>query len=110
MILKEPQRSINSDKQSFRMMTNFQNTKTLEMQAFLVRPLKPGPLGEDYPITAFFENKRFSSFLANFKFMTAIGLFAKKNLRIFCFQKPLYLDNDFFQVPRFARNIGTSRK
>ena len=78
MILKEPQRSINSDKQSPRMMTNFQNTKILEMQAFSVRPLKPGPVGEDYPITAFFENKRFSSFLANFKFMTVIGLFAKK--------------------------------
>ena len=54
MILKEPQRSINSDKQSPRMMTNFQNTKILEMQVFSVRPV-----GEDYPITAFFENKRF---------------------------------------------------
>ena len=44
MILKEPQRSINSGKQSPRMMTNFQNTKILEMQAISVRPLKPGPL------------------------------------------------------------------
>ena len=83
MTLKEPQ-----------MMTNFQNTKILQMQAFSVKPLKPGPLGEDYPITAFFETKRFISFWANFKFMTFIGPFAKKkNLRIFCFQKPLKLDN-----------------
>ena len=62
MILKEPQRSINSGKQSPPMMTNFQNTKILQMQAFSVRPLKPGSLGEDYPITPFFENERFISF------------------------------------------------
>ena len=27
------------------------------------------------------------------KFMNVIGPFGKKNLRIFCFQKPLWLDN-----------------
>ena len=52
------------------------------MQAFSVRPLKPGPLGEDYPITAFFETKRFISFWANFKFMTVIGPFAKKKKKL----------------------------
>ena len=62
MILKEPQRSINSGKQSPRVMTNFQNTKILQMHVFSMGPLKPGPLGEDYPITPFFENKIFISF------------------------------------------------
>ena len=76
MILKEPH-----------MMTNVQNTKILQMQAFSVRPLKPGPLGEDYPITAFFETKRFISFWANFKFMTVIGPFAKKKLENLLFSK-----------------------
>ena len=52
MILKEPH-----------MMTNVQNTKILQMQAFSVRPLKPGPLGEDYPITAFFWNQKIYKFL-----------------------------------------------
>ena len=57
------------------------------MQAFSVRPLKPGRLGEDYPITAFFETKRFISFWANFKFMTVIGPFAKKKLENLLFSK-----------------------
>ena len=79
MILKEPQRSINSDKQSPRMMTNFQNTKILEMQVFSVRPLKPGPWEKIIQSPHFLKTKDlFSSFLANFKFMTVIGLFAKK--------------------------------
>ena len=62
MILKEPQRSINSDKQSPRLMTNFQNTKILEMQAFSVRPLKPGPVEKIIQSPHFLKTKDYQVF------------------------------------------------
>ena len=38
---------------------------TLFDRSISVRLLEPGHLEEDYPITTFFENKRFSRFFAN---------------------------------------------
>ena len=58
MIFKEPQRSINSGKQSPRMMANFQNTKILEMQAFSDR----GPWEKITQSQHFLKTKHFQVF------------------------------------------------